>query len=33
MEQNAEIQDGGYKALSISILKLNNLHVLLYVNL
>ena len=30
MEENAKSQDGGYKTLSISILRLNNLYVLLY---
>ena len=30
MEENAKCLDGGDKTLSISILKLNNLHVLLY---
>ena len=30
MEENKKIQDGGNKMLSISILVLNNLHVLFY---
>ena len=30
MEENAKVQDGGDKTLSILILKLNKLHVLLY---
>ena len=33
MEENAKIQDGGDKALSISIFKLNKLNVLLYLSM